>query len=77
MNRVEVVPVDQPERARALAAGGSAVVVVGRDGKAVGELVADLVLGGARAAGFVGDADDSTDAGAIAELIDELFAERG
>ena len=51
------------------------MIVVGDDGPAVGELVAELASRGLRAAAFVGD--PAVDQDALAELIAELFGRRG
>jgi hypothetical protein len=50
------------------------VVVIGRDGARVGELVADLQGDGHRAAAFVGD--PATERDALVEMLAELFGER-
>ena len=72
--RVVVVGVAEPDAARALAAEGATVVVVGRDANATGELVRTLVDTDLRAVAFVGDA--ATDSAALAEMVGELFPDR-
>lgn len=72
--RVVVVGVAEPDAARALAAEGATVVVVGSDPVVAGELVRSLVDAGHRAAAFVGDA--ATDSAALAEMVGELFPDR-
>jgi hypothetical protein len=51
------------------------VVVIGRDGTRVGQLVHELEAAGHRAAAFVGDPASEHDA--LVEMLDELFGERG
>jgi hypothetical protein len=48
-----------------------AAVVIGRDGHAVSDLVADLSARGVRAAAFVGDPASEQDA--LVEMLAELF----
>ncbi|MBM3670897.1 MAG: hypothetical protein FJW86_01735 [Actinobacteria bacterium] len=50
-------------------------VVIGTDPTRVGEIVADLEARGLRAAAFVGDPAEDTDA--VAEMLAELFGRRG
>jgi hypothetical protein len=49
-------------------------VIVGRDAKKVGQLVADLHARGVRAGAFVGDAEHDRDA--LVEMITELYGQR-
>jgi hypothetical protein len=72
--RVAIVSVGEPDAARALAAAGASVVVVGSDATATGALVRSLVDGGHRAVAFVGDA--AHDAAALGEMVAELFPDR-
>ncbi|MCZ7531633.1 MAG: hypothetical protein M5U31_15630 [Acidimicrobiia bacterium] len=60
--------------ARAVAEDGAAVVACGVDQAALGVLAADLHAAGARVAVFAGDPDSPDARGALAEMIDELFA---
>ena len=73
--RVVVVSVETGVTARALAAEGAAVVVVG-DAEAAGRIVAEIERDGGRAAAFVGDLERDGDRAALAEMLDELFASR-
>lgn len=58
-----------------MAGDAPVVVVIGRDGAAVGALVRDLEGDGHRAAAFVGD--PATERDALVEMLAELFGERG
>ena len=49
-------------------------VVIGEDPAEVGDVVADLVARGVRAAAFVGD--PSSDRDALVEMLAELFSRR-
>ena len=71
--RVVVVSLLEADAARALAALGAGVVVVGEDAAAAGALVRALSEQGARASAFVGDPADPAGAAALAEMVDELF----
>jgi hypothetical protein len=66
---VEKVVITDPEGAWALVGDGTAVVVAGPDGLAVGEAVAALRAAGGDAAGWVGDPSDP----AVQEMVAELF----
>lgn len=72
--RVAIVSAGEPDAARALAAAGASVVVVGRDATTTGALVRSLLDGGHRTAAFVGDA--THDAAALGEMVAELFPDR-
>lgn len=72
--RVTIVSAGEPDAARALAAAGASVVVVGSDPTATGALVRSLVDDGHRAAAFIGDA--THDAAALGEMVAELFPDR-
>jgi hypothetical protein len=58
-----------------LAGDEPVVVVIGRDGTRVGELVHELEAEGRRAAAFVGDPASEQDA--LVEMLKELFGARG
>ena len=73
VGRVVVVSVAAAAAAHSLAARGAAVVVVGEDVTAVGEVVGELTALGARACAFVGDPANDAEADALAEMVAELF----
>jgi ABC-type sugar transport system substrate-binding protein len=71
--RVVVVSVGEVAAARALAARGAAIVVVGTDAEAVGVSVEHLATVGARVCAFVGNPANDADGAALAEMVAELF----
>ena len=71
--RVVVVGVEQRDAAVALGERGATVVVVGTDAEAVGTVVRAVADTGARSAAFIGDPSNPADAGALTEMLDELF----
>jgi NAD(P)-dependent dehydrogenase (short-subunit alcohol dehydrogenase family) len=73
--RVVVVSIEEEAAARALAARGATVVVVGTDAVRAGALVGAVEAGGGRASAFTGDPDDDAQADALAEMLAELFPE--
>ena len=71
--RVVVVSVAEVPAARALAARGAAIVVVGTDAAEVGTSVEQLAARGACVCAFVGDPANDADGAALAEMVAELF----
>ena len=61
--------------ARSCVDAGAAVVLVGDDAGALGDLAASLFAVDARCAVFVGDPRDSAERSALAELVGELFVD--
>ncbi len=61
--------------ARSCVDAGAAVVLVGDDAGALGDLAASLFAVDARCAVFVGDPRDAAERSALAELVGELFVD--
>lgn len=59
--------------ARACAADGAALVLVGDDARAIGVLTAELLAAETRCALFIGDPRDDAERAALAELVAELY----
>ena len=59
--------------ARALAADGAALVLVGDDAHAIGSLAAELLAAEIRCGLFIGDPRDDAERAALAELVAELY----
>jgi len=71
--RVVVVSLAEVPAARALAARGAAIVLVGTDAEVVGASVERLAASGARVCAFVGDPANDADGAALSEMVAELF----